>query len=53
MTKIEEVNKVKHLLLDVCTLIAALNKDGIRVEFQITDGQLTRFVALQEMKLSQ
>jgi hypothetical protein len=53
MSIVEQVNKVKDDLLKVCDKIVDLQKQGVRIEFQLTEGQLTRFVALQEMKLSQ
>jgi len=50
MSIVEQVNKVKDDLLKVCDKIVDLQKQGVRIEFQLTEGQLTRFVALQEMK---
>jgi septum formation topological specificity factor MinE len=52
MSVIAEVNSLKNDLLKVCEKIVDLQKQGIRIEFQLTEGQLTRFAALQEMKLS-
>jgi hypothetical protein len=52
MSVIEEVNDIKSTMLKVCEKIADLQKRGIRVEFQIADAQLVKFIALQEMKLS-
>lgn len=52
MSIIEEVNDIKSTMLKVCEKIADLQKRGIRVEFQIHDAQLVKFVAMQEMKLS-
>jgi hypothetical protein len=52
MSIIEDVNNVKSSMLKICEKLADLQKQGIRVEFQIVDGQLVKFVALQEMKIS-
>ena len=52
MSSTEEVNGLKNDLLKVCEKIVDLQKRGIRIEFHIVDGQLVKFVALQEMKLS-
>ncbi len=52
MSKIEEVNKVKSLMLEVCEKITVLDKDGVRIEFSINNGQLITFLAYEKMKLS-
>lgn len=52
MTITEEINDIKNTMLKVCEKIADLQKRGVRIEFQITDAQLVRFIAMQEMKLS-
>lgn len=49
---VERINELKCELLSVCDNIVALAKDGIRIEFQIVDGKLMSFRALQEIKLS-
>ena len=52
MSITEEVNSLKNDLLQVCEKIAQLQKQGIRIEFQIHNTELVKFTALQEMKLS-
>lgn len=52
MSVTEEINNLKNDLMKICERIADFQKRGIRIEFQIADSQLTKFTALQEMKLS-